>query len=111
MPLASICAICGTLLSTGDARIIRSICPACVAAFYGLSVLQMAERRREARRYLPGVTIKSACAWCQLVLRPGIEPATHSICDKCLCALVQVTPEELAQQRREWAEEEKEEEQ
>lgn len=27
---------------------------------------------------------KVVCAWCQLVLKEGIEPVSHGICPKCL---------------------------
>jgi hypothetical protein len=49
------------------------------------------------------VSIKSICAWCSRVLREGIEPPTHGICDACICRLCDITFEDLAARRAEWA--------
>jgi hypothetical protein len=57
--------------------------------------------------YSPGLVIKSVCAWCGVVLRNGIEPPTHSICDRCICRLCGITRDELLRCRREFEEEEK----
>lgn len=62
------------------------------------------ERRSDASSV--AVIIKSVCAWCSRVLRDGVEPATHGICDSCICKLCGITPEELSQRRREFEEEE-----
>jgi len=51
------------------------------------------------------VSIKSICAWCSRVLREGIEPVTHGICDSCICKLCGITREELAERRREFEKE------
>jgi hypothetical protein len=57
------------------------------------------------QRYSVAVSIKSVCAWCCVVLRQGIEPVTHGICDSCICRLCSISLEELALRRAEWAEE------
>ncbi|HEV2806328.1 MAG TPA: hypothetical protein VGW57_15500 [Chthoniobacterales bacterium] len=62
------------------------------------------ERRPDA--YSVAVIIKCVCAWCSRVLRDGIEPVTHGICDNCICELCGITPEELSERRREFEEEE-----
>jgi Icc-related predicted phosphoesterase len=49
------------------------------------------------------VSIKSICAWCSRVLREGIEPPTHGICDACICRLCGITLEDLSARRAEWA--------
>lgn len=49
------------------------------------------------------VSIKSICAWCSRVLRDGIEPVTHGICDSCICKLCGIPLEDLAARRKEWA--------
>jgi Icc-related predicted phosphoesterase len=49
------------------------------------------------------VSIRSICAWCSRVLREGVEPPTHGICDACICRLCDITPEDLAARRAEWA--------
>jgi predicted phosphodiesterase len=49
------------------------------------------------------VSIKSICAWCSRVLREGVEPPTHGICDACICRLCDITLEALAARRKEWA--------
>jgi hypothetical protein len=102
----SVCALCGRLRCDGTLPEVRSICAACVRQFYGLTAKGATPSRRKASRYLTAVIIKSICAWCGQILRQGVEPPTHSICDACLCELVGVTPAELEQQRREWAAEE-----
>jgi hypothetical protein len=58
---------------------------------------------RDQPRYPLGLVIKSVCAWCGVVLRNGIEPPTHSICDPCICRLCDITPDDLAARRTEWA--------
>lgn len=50
---------------------------------------------------------KAVCAWCRVVLRKGLEPPSHGICDPCICRLCGLTPTELALQRRAWAKEER----
>lgn len=101
----SVCALCGRLRCDGTLPEVRSICAACVRQFYGLTAKSPAPSSREASGYLTAVIIKSICAWCGQILRQGVEPPTHSICDSCLCQLCGVSIEELAQQRAEWAEE------
>lgn len=58
---------------------------------------------RDQHRYSVAVVIKSVCAWCSRVLREGIEPPTHGICDACMCRLCDITLEDLAARRVEWA--------
>jgi hypothetical protein len=58
---------------------------------------------RNQHRYSVAVIIKSICAWCSRVLRDGIEPPTHGICDACICRLCDITLEDLAARRTEWA--------
>jgi len=62
---------------------------------------------RNQHAYSLGLVIKSVCAWCGVVLRNGIEPPTHSICDPCICRLCGITMDELLQRRREFEEEER----
>jgi hypothetical protein len=62
---------------------------------------------RNQHAYSPGLVIKSVCAWCGVVLRNGIEPPTHSICDPCICRLCGITMNELLRCRREFEEEER----
>jgi Icc-related predicted phosphoesterase len=58
---------------------------------------------RDQHRYSVAVIIKSICAWCWRVLRDGVEPVTHGICDACICRLCDITLEDLAARRAEWA--------
>lgn len=47
--------------------------------------------------------IKAVCAWCSIVLRQGIEPPSHGICDRCICKLCGITYDDLLARREEWA--------
>jgi hypothetical protein len=58
---------------------------------------------RDQHTYSVAVIIKSICAWCSRVLRNGIEPPTHGICDACICKLCGITLEDLVARRTEWA--------
>lgn len=58
---------------------------------------------RDQHTYSVAVIIKSICAWCSRVLRDGVEPVTHGICDSCICKLCGITLEDLAERRKEWA--------
>jgi hypothetical protein len=60
---------------------------------------------RDQPAYSPGLVIKSVCAWCGAVLRNGIEPPTHSICDPCICRLCDIPMDELLRCRKEFEEE------
>jgi hypothetical protein len=62
---------------------------------------------RDQHAHSSGLVIKSVCAWCGAVLRNGIEPPTHSICDRCICRLCGISMAELLRCRRELEEEEK----
>lgn len=63
------------------------------------------ELEQHAKAYSVALVLKSICAWCSRLLRDGIEPPTHGICDSCICKLCGITPEELSQRRREFEEE------
>ncbi len=36
--------------------------------------------------------IRSVCAWCQVLLRDGLSPAGHGICDACADRVFSVAP-------------------
>ena len=52
--------------------------------------------------------MRSICAWCQTIIHEDSDDRreTHGMCDRCICEMFSITPDELARQRSEWADEE-----
>lgn len=49
--------------------------------------------------------MRSICAWCLVIIREDKEDprVTHGMCDNCLCEMLEISSDELARQRAEWA--------
>ena len=43
-------------------------------------------------------TLKEICAWCSFVIKEGVEPASHGICEPCLLTQMEAVETEQKSQ-------------